>query len=64
LVSMVLSHDGVTIDGFGLVTGFIEHLQIVTTSNYNAIANSHTLQLTTARTKSSHSAVFSPVVAW
>jgi hypothetical protein len=29
--------------GFGLVIGFTEHLQIVITSNYNAIANSHTL---------------------
>jgi hypothetical protein len=33
-------------------------LQIVTTSNYNAIANSHTQQFTTARTKSPQSAVF------
>jgi hypothetical protein len=49
---------------FGLVIGFIEHLQIVTTSNDSAIANSHTLQFTTAHTKSSHSAVSSPVVAW
>jgi hypothetical protein len=30
-----------------LVIGFIEHLQIVTTSNYSAVANSNTLQLTT-----------------
>jgi hypothetical protein len=39
--------------------GFIDHLQIVTTSNYSAISNSHTLQFTTACTMSSQSAVFS-----
>jgi hypothetical protein len=50
--------------GFGLVIGFTEHLQIITTSNYSAIANSHILQFTTARTKSSQSDVHSPVVAW
>jgi hypothetical protein len=44
-----------------LVIGFVEHLQIVTTSNYRANANSHTPQFTTARTKSSQSAVSSPV---
>jgi hypothetical protein len=35
-----------------LVIGFIEHFytQLVTTRNYSAIANSHTLQFTTART--------------
>jgi hypothetical protein len=49
--------------GFGLIIGFTEHLQIVTTSNYSAIANSHTLQLTSACTKSSQSTVSSPVVA-
>jgi hypothetical protein len=43
-----------------LVTEFTEHLQIVTTSNYSAIANSHALQFTTAYTKSSQS-VSSPV---
>jgi hypothetical protein len=37
--------------GFGLIIGYIEHLQIVTTSNYNAIANSHTPQFTTAHIK-------------
>jgi hypothetical protein len=56
----VLSHVWVTIHGFGLVIGFIEHLQIVTKSNYRAIANSHTQQSTTAL----QSAVSSPVVAW
>jgi hypothetical protein len=35
--------------GFGLVIEFIDQLQIVTTSNYSAVANSHTLQFTTAR---------------
>jgi hypothetical protein len=40
------------------------YIQPVTTSNYSAIANSHTLQFTTARTKCSQSAVSSPVVAW
>jgi hypothetical protein len=42
---------------FGFVIGFIEHLEIVTTSNYSAIANSHALQFTTARTRSSQSAL-------
>jgi hypothetical protein len=44
--------------GFGLVIRFIEHFQIVTTSNYSAIANSHTLQYTISRTKSSVCRVF------
>jgi hypothetical protein len=47
---------------FGVVIGFIDYLQIATTNNYSAITNAHTLQFTTARTKSSHSAVSSPVV--
>jgi hypothetical protein len=44
---------------FGLVKGFIVHLQIVTTSNYSAIANSHILQFNTTLINSSQSAVFS-----
>jgi hypothetical protein len=39
---------------FGWVIGFIELLQIVRTNNYSAIPNSHTLQFTTPRIKSSH----------
>jgi hypothetical protein len=53
----------VTVDGFGLVIGFIGLLQNVTTSNYSAIVNSHTQQFTTARTKSSQSAL-SSLVFW
>jgi hypothetical protein len=54
----------VTVVGFGLVVGFIEHLQIITTNNYSAVTNSHTIQFTMACTKSSQSAVSSPVIAW
>jgi hypothetical protein len=36
--------------GFGWVIGFIEHLLIINTSNYSAIANPHTLQFTTEPT--------------
>jgi hypothetical protein len=32
--------------GFGLDIGFIDHLQIITTNNYNIIANFHTLPVT------------------
>jgi hypothetical protein len=41
--------------GFGLVTGLTDLLQIVTTSNYTAIANLHTLQITTAHANPSQS---------
>jgi hypothetical protein len=44
--------------GMGLINGSIEHVETVTISNYSAIANSHTLQFSTARIKSSQSAVF------
>jgi hypothetical protein len=44
--------------GFGLKTGFTDHLQVVTTSNCNTVVNFHTLQITTAHAKSSQSAVF------
>jgi hypothetical protein len=60
-----MSRDIVTIKtGFVLVIGFIVHVQVVAKSNYSAIFNSHTLQFTRARTKSSQSAVSSMVVAW
>jgi hypothetical protein len=55
----ILSCARVTVDGvFALVIGFIEHSQIITTSNYSAIANSYTLQFTTACTKPSQPVVF------
>jgi hypothetical protein len=50
--------------GCGLVIGFTDYLQNVTTSNYRAIANSYALQFTTARTKPSQSALPSPAVVW
>jgi hypothetical protein len=31
--------------GFGLVNGFTDHLQVVTTNNYNTTAELHTLQI-------------------
>jgi hypothetical protein len=49
--------------GFGLLIEFIDHLQIVA-SNYKDIANSHTLQFTTACTKSFQCAAPSSVVVW
>jgi hypothetical protein len=48
--------------GFGLVIAFSGRLQVVTINNYCAVANSHTLQFITERTKYSRSAVSSPVV--
>jgi hypothetical protein len=42
--------------GVGSVIGFTDHLQIVTTSNYDAIANLYTLQITEAHATSSQSA--------
>jgi hypothetical protein len=52
----------VTVDGHGLVNGFIDHLYIPlgTTSNHNAIADFHTFQITTRL----QPAVSSLVVAW
>jgi hypothetical protein len=32
--------------------GFVDHLRVVTTDNYNIIADFHTLQITTAHAKS------------
>jgi hypothetical protein len=60
----ILSRVWVTRTGFKSVIEFIEHLQIVTTSNYTAVANSHILLFTTARIKAFQSASFSPAVVW
>jgi hypothetical protein len=45
--------------GFGLEIRFIDPLQVVTTSNYNTIANFHTLQITAPHAKSFQSTVTS-----
>jgi hypothetical protein len=44
--------------GFGLVIGFIEHLQNVTTNNYDSLTKlrSQKIAVTTAHIKSSQSA--------
>jgi hypothetical protein len=49
--------------GFGLVIGFVDHSQIVTTINYSTLTNSLTQQFTTTCTKSSQTAVSLPVIA-
>jgi hypothetical protein len=64
ITTYILSCVLVTIDGVGVVIELTDHLQIITTSNYSAIASYHTLQFTTSRTKSSQSAVSLVVVAW
>jgi hypothetical protein len=45
--------------GFGLEIGFTDHLQVVTTNNYNTIANLHTpnITVTTAHIKSFQSSL-------
>jgi hypothetical protein len=43
---------------FGLVTGFTDNLQIVTTCNYNTITIFRNLQISTTHVKSFQSAVF------
>jgi hypothetical protein len=59
ILSNVLSHVWVWLQtGFGLVIGFIEHSQILTTSDYSAIVNSHILQLNAARTVFSVCCIF------
>jgi hypothetical protein len=50
--------------GFELVVGFTGLLHTVITINYNRFTDSRTLQLATAHTKYSQSAVSSPVSAW
>jgi hypothetical protein len=50
--------------GFELVIGYFDQLQIVNTSNYSAIASSHTLHFTTERSTFFQSVVPSPVVVW
>lgn len=47
--------------GFGLLLGYIEHLQIITTCNYSVLANPHALKLATEHTKSSRSPFPSPL---
>jgi hypothetical protein len=45
--------------GFGLEIGFINHLQVITRSNYNTITNFHNSQITIVHAKPFQSAVTS-----
>jgi hypothetical protein len=54
-LAKILSLVWVTMDGVWIGDWFIIHLQIETTSNYNTVANLHTLQITTAHPKPSQS---------
>jgi hypothetical protein len=56
-----------------MVTGFIDHLQVITTSNYNTIADFHTKSsqsaftghyFVTALNNGYSSVVFSPDISW
>jgi hypothetical protein len=49
--------------GFGLVIGFIEHLQNITTNNYDSLTELHApkITVTAAHIKSSQS---SQAIAW
>jgi hypothetical protein len=49
--------------GVGFIIEFTECLCLVTTDNYNVLTNLHTLQITTAHTKSSQTAMSSLVAA-
>jgi hypothetical protein len=52
--------------GFALGIAFFEDIntRLMTTLHYSAIADLHTLQITTAHTKSFQSVVSSPVPPW
>jgi hypothetical protein len=51
--------------GFGLVIAYIEHLQNITTNNYDSLTELHTpkITVTTAHIKSFQCAMSLPVVA-
>jgi hypothetical protein len=44
--------------GFGLVIGLIQHVQIITTCNYNSLAGLHTIKITETTTHMKSSNVF------
>jgi hypothetical protein len=48
--------------GFELYIGFIDHLQVVTTNNYNTIADFHALTISPAYAK--FFSMLSLVVSW